>query len=103
MQLTVKRETDGYVDESGNWVPGAQAQTIYEIEERQFQPGVRTGYYVVSETALISTNHWTLFLHNNEDVQEGDIVEIDGKEYEVVRIFNYERHKEVILYEETTQ
>jgi hypothetical protein len=102
MIVTVSRQTEGHYDESGNWIEGTTSTHQFEIERRSFQPGVHKGYFVVTETALSDMNYWTLFLHNDEDVQKTDVLTIDSKDYEVVGVFNYTTHKEVIVYESSS-
>ena len=100
--VAVFRKAEGYFDTNGNWIEGSETVHTFQIEDRSFQPGINTRYHVVSETAFGDMDYWTLFLHDGEDVEQGDLMQIEGKEYEVTRIFEYTRHREVIAHEKTT-
>ena len=100
--VSVFRKTEGYFDTNGNWIEGSETVHTFPIEDRSFQPGINTRYHVVSETAFGDMDYWTLFLHEDEDVIQGDRIEIDSKRYEVTRILSYPRHREVIVHEHTT-
>ncbi|GEM_PF-2250645 len=100
--VAVFRKAEGYLDANGNWIEGTETIHTFQIEDRSFQPGITSrhnAYYLVTETAFQDMDYWTLFLHNDEDVVQGDRVEIDSKRYEVTRILTYPRHREVIVHE----
>lgn len=97
--VTVIRFTEGYFNGNGDWIEGSEATHTFQIEDRSFQPGINSRFHIVTETAFQDMDYWTLFLHNDEDVVQGDRVEIDSKRYEVTRILAYPRHREVIVHE----
>lgn len=100
--VTVIRFTEGYFDGNGDWIEGSETTHTFQIEDRSFQPGItgrHNAYYLVTETAFQDMDYWTLFLHGDEDVIQGDRIEIDSKRYEVTKILSYPRHREVIVHE----
>ncbi|MDD3137082.1 MAG: hypothetical protein PHF64_11335 [Methanoregula sp.] len=97
--VTVIRFTEGYIDGNGDWIEGSESTHTFQIEDRSFQPGINSRFHIVTETAFQDMDYWTLFLHNDEDVVQGDRIEIDSKRYEVTRILTYPRHREVIVHE----
>jgi len=97
--VTVIRFTEGYFDGNGDWIEGSESTHTFQIEDRSFQPGINSRFHIVTETAFQDMDYWTLFLHNDEDVVQGDRIEIDSKRYEVTRILTYPRHREVIVHE----
>jgi hypothetical protein len=100
--VTVIRFTEGYIDGNGDWIEGSESTHTFQIEDRSFQPGINSRFHIVTETAFQDMDYWTLFLYLDEDIEQGDVISIDGNEYEVTRIFEYTRHREVIVHEKTT-
>lgn len=103
MTLTIVQETTTY-DEWGNPTI-SMVEANYEIDSRDFQP--IPGISRLSDTAnitdegLLKHRFRKLFLKNTlKDLQVdvGQIVKIDGKEYRISEIQEYEKHKEAILH-----
>jgi len=103
MTLTIVQETVTY-DQWGNPVTST-TETNYEIDSRDFQP--ISGISRLSDTAnitdegLLKHRFRKLFLKDtlkDLSIDVGQIVKIDGKEYRISEIQEYEKHKEAILH-----
>jgi len=103
MILTIVQETTTY-DEWGNPTV-ATIEADYEIDSRDFQPvsGVSRLSDVanITDEGLLKHRFRMLFLKDSlKDlpIDIGQTVKIDGKEYRISEIQEYEQHKEAILH-----
>lgn len=103
MTITIIQESTTY-DEWGNPTTTA-TETNYEIDSKDFQP--ISGVSRLSDTANISDEgilkhrFRMLFLKGslkNISIDIGNKVRVNGQEYIVSEIQEYERHKEVICH-----
>ena len=103
MTLTIVDEVTTY-DQWGNPITST-VETNYEIDNRDFQPisGVSRLSDVanITDEGLLKHRFRILFLKDSlKDLQidVGKTIKVDGKQYKVSEIQEYEKHKEVICY-----
>jgi len=103
MILTIVQETTT-LDEWGNPTTSI-VETNYEIDSRDFQPisGVSRLSDVanITDEGLLKHRFRMLFLKDSLkdlSIDVGQIVKVDGKEYRISEIQEYEKHKEAILH-----
>ena len=98
MILTILRSSTTF-DEWGNPVETTTEES-YEIDEIDFQVYDRGDILKINNDGTFKHSYRILFLKDElKDIalDVGEIVQIDGREYKVVQIQQYQRHKEVIL------
>ena len=102
MTLTIVQESITY-DQWGNPVSSA-TETNYEIDARDFQPYAHGGLSDsanITDDGMLKHRFRKLFLKDSlKDLQidVGKTIKVDGKQYKVSEIQEYEKHKEVICY-----
>ena len=102
MTLTIVQESITY-DQWGNPVSSA-IETNYEIDSIDFQPYAKGGLADsanITDDGMLKHRFRKLFLKDSlKDLQidVGKTIKVDGKQYKVSEIQEYEKHKEVICY-----
>jgi len=102
MTLTIVQESTTY-DQWGNPTTST-TETNYEIDSRDFQPYAHGGLSDsanITDEGLLKHRFRKLFLKDtlkDLSIDAGQVVKIDGKEYKIAEIQEYEKHKEAILH-----
>lgn len=103
MILTIITTTET-IDEWGN-ITITETETNYTIDSRDFQPvaGITklADSQNITNDGLLKNRFRKLFLKEqlkDISIDIGQKIKVDGKEYTVVELSEYEKHKEVICY-----
>ena len=102
MTLTIVQESTTY-DQWGNPTTST-TETNYEIDSRDFQPYAHGGLSDsanITDEGLLKHRFRKLFLKDSlKDLQidVGETIKVDGKEYRVSEIQEYEKHREVVCH-----